>query len=128
MTKKGLILLLLALSWPITCISKLWAGNYCEVHYFLPSRTWDYLNWYAYHICNTISYIFIFVGMWLYINSHLKRDKDIIYLFGANVINQVIDLPHYLLFRRESAVVLFAQGAIIIYASFRILLTQIRKK
>lgn len=127
MNKKGAILIMLALSWPITCLYMLWHGNESIVYWFINSE-WDYIQCYFYALLNLISYLLIFMAMWLYINSSMRKDKDVLLLFGANFINQAIDLPHFILCRRSCDAVILIQALIICYAAVKILLNQIPKK
>lgn len=105
----------------------LWAGN-ASVVYWFPAGQWDYKQMYFYEVFNLTSYLFIFLAMWLYVNSSMRKDKDILLLLGANFINQVIDLPHFLICRRASDLVVIIQASIICYASVKILFNQIMKK
>lgn len=127
MTKKGSILIMLALSWPITCLHMLWRGNESIVYWFVNSE-WDYIQCYFYSLFNLISYLLIFMSIWLYINSSMRKDKDVLLLFGANFINQAIDLPHFIICRRSSEIIILIQGLIICYAAIKILFNQISKK
>jgi heme/copper-type cytochrome/quinol oxidase subunit 4 len=120
-TKKDIVLLLMAFSWPMTCISMLWANSFQEVHFFADPSIFDYLNWYTFNICNIVSYIFIFLAIWIYINSSLKKDKEVILIFGANLIVQLTDLIHYLLLRKTCKIITVIQAIIIIYASLKVL-------
>ena len=126
LTKKGIILILLSLSWPITCFFQLFEGN-TKVYWFLNGE-FEWFQWYFYHCFNMISYIFIFIAIWLYINSSMKKDKDIHLMFNALIINQVIDLFHYLLFRRQNDIVIIVQGVIILYTSTKVVVNQYLKK
>jgi hypothetical protein len=57
----------------------------------------------------------------------IKRDKDIMAMFGAVLINQVIDLPHYLWSGRHSEWVLFIESIILVGAAIKIIINA-RKK
>lgn len=120
-TKKDIVLILMSLSWPVTCISMLWANSFQEVHYFADPYIFDYFNWYIFNICNIISYILIFLAIWIYINSSLKKDKEVILIFGANLIVQLTDLIHYLMLRKTCRIITVIQATIIIYASLKVL-------
>lgn len=126
LTKKGIILLLLSLSWPITCLHNIFTGQ-AKVFWFL-NNEFEWFQWYFYHCFNMISYIFIFLAIWLYINSSMKKDKDIHLMFNALFINQTIDLIHYLLFRRQNDIIIFVQGIIILYTSIKVVVNQYFKK
>lgn len=128
MSKKGLILILLAASWPITCIAKIWAFDAAKVYWFARNDIWDYKNWYAYHLCNMSSYLLIFWAIWIYVNSSIRKDKDVLLLLGITTINQAIDIIHYLLFRRGNAIIAAIEGLLVLYGCVRILLTHYTKK
>lgn len=127
MNRKGFILVLLSLSWPITCLHMLWHGNSAIVHWFA-NNEWDYIQPYFYFLFDKISYILIFWAMWLYFNSNLRRDKDIHLMLLALFVNQLIDLPHYLLLRQSSRLVTCIQGIIILYCAGKVLFNQITKR
>lgn len=127
MSRKGFILILLSLAWPITCMHILWSGQTTEVHWFLNDQ-WDFIQQYFYFLFDKISYILIFWALWLYINSNMRKDKDIILMFGALFVNQLIDLPHYISIRQSSKIVTCIQGAIVLYAASKVLYNQILKK
>lgn len=127
MNKKGIILIMLALSWPTTCLHMLWRGDDSIVYWFINAE-WDYVQCYFYALFNLISYLLIFMAIWLYINSSMRKDKDVLLLFGANLINQAVDLPHFVICRRSCDVIILIQALIICYAAIKILLNQIPKK
>jgi hypothetical protein len=127
MNRKGLILLLLSFAWPITCLHVLWAGQTTEVHWFLNDQ-WDFIQQYFYFLFDKISYVLIFWAIWLYINSNMRKDRDILLMFGALFVNQLIDLPHYIAIRQSSELVTCMQGIIILYAAGRVLYNQILKR
>lgn len=126
MNRKGFILVLLALSWPITCLHMIWSGQGSIVHWFVNDQ-WDYIQSYFYYLFEVISYSMIMLAIWLYINSNLRKDRDVILIFGALFVNQLIDLPHYLLLRRNSDIIQFIQGSILLCAGTKILFNQIKK-
>lgn len=123
MMRKHVILFLLFLSWPVNNVHRLW--NNCAPNKIYPFPAdpdyWKDIQWYIHDIGEIICYIFIFMAIWLYINSHLKKDRDIRILFGAIFTNQLIDLPHYLISARHSEYILAAEGAILLYAALKIL-------
>ncbi len=127
MNRKGFILILLAISWPITCLHMLWHGNSSMVHWFLNAE-WDYIQPYFYFLFDKISYILIFWAMWLYFNSNIRKDKDIRLILLALFVNQLIDLPHYLTLRQSSRLITCLQGFIILYATGKVLFNQIMKR
>ncbi|MCW3466489.1 hypothetical protein [Chitinophaga nivalis] len=128
MNRKGVILILLALSWPITCLHRLWAGDEVIIRWFASPELWDSAQWYFYHVFGYLSYAMVFFACWLYMGSNLKKDKDVMLLLSSLLVNQVIDIPHYMLFRRGSDVVVIIQAAIVLLAAGKVLLTQIRKR
>ena len=64
----------------------------------------------------------IFIAIYLYIEMPKKRDNDIITVFTMMMINQAIDLVHYIGWHRHNEWVLTLEGLIIIYASLKILI------
>lgn len=127
MNRKGFILVLLSVSWPITCAHMIWLGHSNIVHWFIDNQ-WDYIQSYFYYLFDIISWLLIMFAMWLYINSNIRKDKDIILMFGALLVNAAIDLPHYLICRRNNDYIIFIQGMIYLYAASKILYNQILKR
>lgn len=123
MTRKGCILTLLVLSWPINNLHRLWSNAPDNVGHWFPGnkeKATDF-QWYVHDICESICYLLIILSAWLYITSHLKKDKDVTMMFGAILINQGLDLPHYLWSARHSEWMLVLQGVIMLYAAVKIL-------
>ncbi|SKA29711.1 hypothetical protein SAMN04488128_103162 [Chitinophaga eiseniae] len=121
MKRKDGILILLALSWPLSCLHQLWRGGQDIVYWFYPTGMWDGKQWYFYHVFGMLSYLLIFIAMWLYVASNGRRDKDVLTLLSALAINQAVDIPHYLICRRQCLWVVAAQGILFLFACFRVL-------
>lgn len=118
MNRKQFILLLLKLSWPIGIIRKFFQGSQ-ELHYFLFPELWDTKSWYSYHIFHKISYACVFLALWLYMNSNMRKDKDVIAMFGGIFVIQLLDLPNYLLFRQQSRYFVLVQFLILLFCSLK---------
>lgn len=124
MNRKSYILALLFLSWIVANMHRAWNNIPIQVIHPIPfERSYEItFHWYAHFILKDISYILIFLSILLYINSHLKRDKDVLICFGAVFVIQMTDLIHYILFARHNEYVLFLQGLIMLSAALIILL------
>jgi len=122
-TRKSIILLLLILSWPINNIHRLWSSSSKGPMYWFPGdkKYWTGVQWYVHDLCEAVCYLFILLSAWLYITSNMKRDRDVTMMFGAVVINQCLDIPHYLWSARHSEWMLVLQGVIMLYAAVKIL-------
>lgn len=119
MTRKGAIILLLFLSWVIGNIHRLWNNTEPVITHPFPYDkdypvTW---HWYIHTILKDVSFLSISFALWLYIRSNMRRDRDVIIAFGAVFLNQIIDLPHYILAARHSEKTLDLQGAIMLGAA-----------
>lgn len=120
MRRAPLIQYLLVLSWPVNLIHRIW-NNYApyKANWFpFDDKVCD-IQWYVHDLCGIISYCFIFLAAWLYINSlrngFLTRGKAILRLFGTIFLLQFVDLPHYILFAKHSEVVLTLEGFAMIW-------------
>lgn len=80
--------------------------------------TW---HWYIYMLLKDISYLVIFLALWLYMHSSLKRDRQVLSAFGAIFVVQLTEIPHYLLIARHSEGVLLLQGIYLIGIALKIL-------
>lgn len=116
MNKKQFIIFLLFASWLVSNLHR--ALNNMpvkQIHPALMDASYEVSkHWYVHFILKDISYIFIFYSIWIYINSSLKRDKDIIFSFLAIFISQCADLIHYLLWARHNELFLCVQGLFMI--------------
>ncbi|MGN7818772.1 hypothetical protein ACTJJB_01510 [Chitinophaga sp. 22536] len=121
MKRKDGILILLAISWPLTCLHQIWLGSQDIVYWFFPSDMWDGKQWYFYHLFGMLSYLSAFIAMWLYTGSNLRRDRDVLSLITALAINQAIDIPHYMICRRQCLWVVALQGLIFLIACLKVL-------
>ena len=129
MTRKLYIILLLFLSWVITNLHRLW--NNSPVVFTNPfpldkeyQLTW---HWYIYSILDAISTAIIFFSLWLYINSNMKKDKDVLRTFGAIFANYLIDIVHYVLCARHNELILSIEGLIIVWAAYKLFVKRLRK-
>lgn len=116
MNRKSYILTLLFTSWLVNNLHR--ALNNLPIRYIHPCPldkkyevSW---HWYVHFTLKDISYIFIFLAVWLYATSNMKKEKDVIFAFGALLVVQISDLFHYLLWARHNEWILLAQGVIII--------------
>lgn len=119
MNRKAYILTLLFASWLVANLHR--ALNNMPVKYIYPcplDKQYEVSrHWYIHFVLKDTSYILIFLAVWLYITSNMKKDKDVMVSFGALFIVQASDLFHYLLWARHNEWVLLLQGAIIIAAA-----------
>lgn len=117
MNRKGYILILLFLAWPVCNLHRFFShmdrGSYRP---FLFNNEEAGLQWYLFHVGGSACYIMIFWAIWLYITGGYKKDRDILTVFGAIFINQVSDLLHYTAWQRHSTTILFLQGFVILFA------------
>lgn len=119
MNRKLYILLLLFSSWLVINLHRVLNNVPVKDIYPCPLDT-AYkvsIHWYAHFVLKDISYIMIFLALWLYITSNMRKDKDVIVAFGSLFIVQVSDLLHYLLWARHSEWALLFQGIFIIAAA-----------
>jgi hypothetical protein len=118
MSKKSFILILLFSSWFLSNVHRAWNNlPVKKIHPALCIFEPDYevtIHWYAHFILKDISYILIFYSIWIYINSALRKDADVLLCFGAIFLVQCMELPHYLLAARHSEWVLLFQCLLII--------------
>jgi hypothetical protein len=130
MSRKRAILGLLFLSWPVNNLHRLWDNSPAKRLYWFPGDKsyWSDIQWYVHDIGECLCYIFILLGFWLYINSNLKRDKDVRILFGAVLVNQLIDLPHYLWSHRHTEWILAVQGFIVLLAAGKVMFNNAKSK
>lgn len=124
MTRKAGILMLYFLSWPVNSLHRLWNSAPAKTiyWYFADSKVCDDIQWYIHDLCQCISYIMIFIATYLYIDSPKKKDPDVLVAFGAILVNQILDLIHYLGWHRRSEAFLFLEGIIILLAALKIFL------
>lgn len=119
MNRKLYILMLLFSSWLVANLHR--GLNNLPVKYIHPcplDKQYEVSrHWYIHFVLKDISYIFIFLGVWLYLTSNMKKDKDVVVAFGALFFVQILDLIHYLLWARHNEWVLLLQGAIITAAA-----------
>lgn len=124
MNRKGLILVLYFISWPVNSLHRLWNSSPAKsVYWYLFDRKCqDDIQWFFHDLFQSICYLLIFIATWLYIDSPRKRDKDVLIAFGAILVNQFIDLFHYIGWHRRCEAVLFLEGIVIIIAALKIFL------
>lgn len=129
MNRKGYILLLLFVSWPVNSLFRLFMnrdrGSYRP---FLFNVEEAGLQWYLWHLGGSLSYVLIFWAIWLYIHGGYKKDRDIITLFGALFLCQISDVVHYIGWQRHCVTIVFLQGFVILFAALILLDRQIRKR
>lgn len=128
MSKKGVILMLLIFSWPVNNLHRLLNNvDTPEIFWYPcnPSRH-ENLQWYVHDVGQCISYLLIFIAIYLYVEYPKRKDPDINALFGGLLINQIIDLPHYMGWHRSSEMILLIQCAIIVYITLKIFIKHYR--
>jgi hypothetical protein len=124
MSKKELIIILLAISWPVDNLHRLLnAHKECPGNWypFAPKYIED-LQWYVHDVCQSLSYLCIFIAIQLYITSFLRKDADINLIFRSLLIVQVVDLFHYLGWHRTSEIMITLEGAIFLYTALKIVI------
>jgi hypothetical protein len=129
MSRKLYIITLLFLSWILANVHRIW-NNTMPVNTNPFPFDKDYTitwHWYIHSILKDISFLSILIGLWLYVNSNLKRDRGIILIFGAILVNYIIDIPHYILWARHSETVLTIQGLIMLIAAYKLFVKYLRK-
>lgn len=124
MTRKGIIIVLLFASWPINSIHRLWNNRPADIgHWYLFEKSYsEDIQWYVHDICQCVYILFILTAIWLHITSHKKRDSDVNYIFGAILINHIIDIFHYIGWHRRSELMLAVEGCVLLYAAIKIFL------
>lgn len=129
MRRKQYIIILLFLSWMLANIHRAWNNVPVRVvHPCIWDRKYEVsIHWFVHFILKDISYISIFYAIWLYINSNIKKDKDIIFTFGTIFLVQVIDAFHYILLARHSEYVLIFESAIMLASALIIKYKQASK-
>lgn len=123
MNRKAYILTLLYLSWGMYNVHRFW--NNTEPVYVYPfpldkdyEVTW---HWYIYLLLKDLSYLLILLALWLYVSRGMRKDKEIMGVFGAVFVVQLIEIPHYLLWARHSEQVLFIEGLILVWSAVKLL-------
>jgi len=118
------------ISWPVNSLHRLWNNSPAKpVYWYLyDNACYDDIQWYIHDVCQAIAYALIFTATWLYINSHYRKDKDVITVFGAILVVQCIDLVHYVGWHRKSEVILIIEGVVIMWAAVKIFLKNRKPK
>lgn len=119
MNKKQFIIFLLFSSWLVSNLHRsLNNMPVKQIHPALLDASYEVSkHWYVHFILKDISYIFIFYSVWVYINSSIKRDRDIIFSFFVIFISQIADLIHYVLWARHNEWFLLFQGIFMIISA-----------
>lgn len=119
MNRKAYILFLVFASWLVLNLHRVLNNMPVREIHPCPMDS-DYevtIHWYAHFVLKDVSYIMIFLAIWLYITSNLRKDKDVILAFWALFVVQVSDIFHYLLWARHNEWFLLFQGVIIVAAA-----------
>lgn len=122
MSRKGIIIILLGISWPMDNIHRLlnahkeWPGHW---FIFRPAYIED-LQWYIHDLCQAFSYLCIFIAIQLYITSLLRKDSDINLIFKSILIMQVVDIIHYIGWHRTSELILTLEAIFFLYIALKI--------
>jgi hypothetical protein len=124
MNNKIIILILYFISWPVNSIHRLWNRSppHLVYWYIANPKCGEDIQWYIHDIGQCISYILIFIATWLYIQRPGKRDSDINYVFGAILVNQCIDLVHYVGWHRRCEEILLLEGVILLFVAIKLFL------
>lgn len=122
MSKKGTIILMLFISWPVNNLHRLLNNtpvNFLHLYPFSPLSTED-LQWYVHDVFESISYILILLAIKLYIETLRNRIAEVDEIIKCFVIIQIIDLFHYLGWHRRSELILTIECLIFIYTALKI--------
>lgn len=105
-------------------LHRLWNDSPAKrVYWYVADKAqWDDIQWYVHDVCQCVCYLIIFLATWLYVDSPKKRDKDVLVAFGAILVNQCIDLVHYIGWHRRSEAILFIEGIVLLVAAIKIFL------
>ncbi len=121
--RKIIILMLLCISWPVNNFHRL-LNAYPETWgYWYPfnPECKEELQWHIRAIGEDVSYLCIFIAIWLYISSFKRQYSEIKLLFSGILIVQIIDLAHYLGWHRQNEIVLFIEALVFVIISLIIL-------
>lgn len=124
MSRKSLIIILLTISWPVNNIHRLLNSDKELPGKWFPFRP-EYvedLQWYIHDVCQCLSYLCIFIAIWLYLGLYKRKDENIYLIFSSFLIIQIIDLFHYIGWHRTSEVILSTEGFIFLLTALRMLL------
>lgn len=122
MSKKGAIILMLFVSWPVNNLHRLLNNtpvNFLHFYPFSPLSTED-IQWYVHDVFESISYILILLAIKLYIETLRNRIAEVDEIIKCFVIIQIIDLFHYLGWHRRSELILTIECLIFIYTALKI--------
>lgn len=122
MSKKGTIILMLFISWPVNNLHRLLNNTpaiLLHMYPFSPNSTED-IQWYIHDVFESISYILILWAIKIYIELLRNRAVEIDYIIKSFLIIQVIDLFHYIGWHRRSEIILTIECFIFIYTALKI--------
>ena len=122
MSRKGTIILMLFISWPVNNLHRLLNNTPVLMgHWYLfsPTSTED-IQWFVHDIFESISYILILLAIKLYIETLRNRILEIDQIINCFVAIQIIDLIHYLGWHRRSEMILTIECLIFIYTALKI--------
>lgn len=122
MSAKGKTLILLFVWWPVNNLHRLLNNTPAQMLHlfpFAPTCTED-IQWHVHSICESISYLCIFIGIRLYIGQLRNRQIAIDQVIDLIIILQIVDLIHYLGWHRRSEIILTLEGLMFIACALRI--------
>lgn len=129
MNRKSYILLLMFLQWPLFNLYRLWGSRpRVERRPFLFNEEVQSAQWHLRFLGDTLGYALLLLAVWLYVNGNYKKDRDVITIFGAVLINQLIDIFHYIGFNRHSEWIVFIEGFVMLFAGIILFDRQLKKK
>lgn len=129
MNRKSYILILLFLQWPLFNLYRLWgAAPRVELRPYLFCREVQSYQWHLRFLGDSVGYGLLLLAIWLYITANYKRDRDVLTVLGAVVINQFLDIFHYIGFNRHSEWLVFVQGFVMLFAGLILLDRQLKQK
>jgi hypothetical protein len=122
--RKGYILILLFLSWPVDNLHRLLNDSTVRMNNWYPfnPKYVESVQWYTHDVCHAVAYLLILIAIWLYVQMPQRRDRDINTAISALLVIQAIDVIHYIGWHRQCELILSIEGLILIYASLNIVI------
>ena len=127
MTKKTIILLLLGFAVPVTNIHRFLNSMPASPVSFPYVKVTTDIQWYILDISTMLSFVFILGAFLLYVLSDLYRDRDCKILILTVLAVQLIDIVHYVLWFKQSEMVLLFESIILIFGTTLMLLRNGKK-
>lgn len=122
-SRKGYILMMLILSWPVNNIHRLLndAPPKMVAWYPMAPNKVEDIQWYVHDVCQNISYLLIFIAIYLYTQWPKRKDPDINVVICSLLITHIVDFFHYLGWHRSNEWILTLEGLLLLIGSLKIL-------